>query len=76
MIMIARRLDWRLVVILVDQGSHPVQKILPNGGCEPGRMLYILAAHFEQLHLLLGDLRVHRVDRLRVVVQAGRLQND
>lgn len=65
-----------LVVVLVDQGSHPVQNILPNGGCEPRRMLYVLAAHFEQLHLLLGDLGVHRVDRLGVVVQAGRLQDD
>lgn len=70
------RIGFSLMVILVDQGPHPVQNVLPNGGCEPGRMLYILTPHFEQFHLLLGDLGVHGVDRLGVVVQAGCLQDN
>jgi len=40
------------------------------------RRLVLLGAHVHQHHLLLGDLAVLDVDRLRGVVEAGRSQDD
>lgn len=62
---------------MLEQGPQPALDNHPGPGREPKRTLYVLrAAHFQQLQLLFGDLRVEDVDRLRVVVQTGRLHDD
>lgn len=62
---------------IAEQGPQRPSDQLPERCREPKLMLYILhRAHFQQLELLFGDLRVEDVDWLGVVVEAGRLEDN